>query len=245
MSNAIAPTPTEYKGIRFRSKSEAVFARFLDLVVTLSTKVTNSDILTDFWYEPDNASLEFVGAPLTHSWDFILPLTDFNFLVEYKPQRPTETYIDNLREKVCKHYTGRKLVSKLVNDMAFTGNDHLRRERFSRRKPSEIINVALNLASKTTIQIEDMADVGQPVGHLGTYSAPLFIYVVHGSPWRQPGNDGCCYESIRIDQCAIPESLESHFDVSSHSFSEMLGFSDSTLNELAQEAKTYRFDLPG
>lgn len=104
------PIPTEYKGTRFRSKSEAVFARFLDLVEA------------SWVYEPS----EHFG----HVWDFIVfpepvlyrhhsmrlqgeffissddvgatpqPIENKPFLVEYKPSMPTNTYIDNLRKSM-------------------------------------------------------------------------------------------------------------------------------------------------
>lgn len=98
-------TPTEYRGICFRSKSEAVFARCLDLAGW------------GFWeYEPDCG----VGG---HTWDFCIsgPGTgsrkdrygNYHFstiYIEYKPSQPTETYCDNLTEAVrsqmCKSVEG-------------------------------------------------------------------------------------------------------------------------------------------
>jgi hypothetical protein len=51
------PIPTEYKGVRFRSKSEAVFARTLDLVVGRNLTWT---------YEPKGHK--------GHPWDFEIQL---------------------------------------------------------------------------------------------------------------------------------------------------------------------------
>lgn len=78
--------PTEYKGVRFRSKSEATFARTLDIAGT------------DWAYEPQPEE----GG---HSWDFLiwpgrLSSHCFPTMVEYKPSRPTDTYIDNLTSDV-------------------------------------------------------------------------------------------------------------------------------------------------
>ena len=80
------PTPTEYKGVRFRSKSEAVFARCLDLAGW------------DWDYEPKNAS--------GHRWDFLVDRKTepgsgrerFVF-IEYKPSQPTIAYVRSLIEK--------------------------------------------------------------------------------------------------------------------------------------------------
>jgi hypothetical protein len=76
---------TEYNGIVFDSKSEAVFARTLDLG-------------GHRWiYHPP----EHCG----HVWDFLVfrahmgsePMPIF---VEYKPQMPTNTYVDELTDKM-------------------------------------------------------------------------------------------------------------------------------------------------
>lgn len=76
-------TITEYKGIVFDSKSEAVFARTLDLG-------------GHRWvYHPP----QHCG----HIWDFLVFRSHMNnepILVEYKPQMPTNTYVDNLTEKM-------------------------------------------------------------------------------------------------------------------------------------------------
>lgn len=107
---------TEYKGIVFDSKSEAVFARALDLVGH------------EWAYHPSNHA--------GHEWDFLvfpkvkvrpfkrtrrIELDDYEkpvvvsdysemvatgyfapFLVEYKPSPPTKTYIRNLIDKLSK-----------------------------------------------------------------------------------------------------------------------------------------------
>ena len=90
------PIKTEYKGIVFDSKSEAVFARVLDLVGMFS-----------WGYHPYHQS-KCTG----HDWDFSLCWTknkifhdvdDFqNLLIEYKPKSPTRTYLSNLVDKMKK-----------------------------------------------------------------------------------------------------------------------------------------------
>ena len=83
---SIAAVPTEYNGIRFRSKSEAVLARMLDL--------SNHG---GFVYEPPGH---------IHAWDFevVTPNCPWcgrrGLLIEYKPTEPTLAYVQNLIDKV-------------------------------------------------------------------------------------------------------------------------------------------------
>jgi len=66
---------TEYKEIVFDSKSEAVFARTLDLAGI------------QWEYHPQTDGI--------HEWDFMaVDARGVETLVEYKPAMPTETYID-------------------------------------------------------------------------------------------------------------------------------------------------------
>jgi hypothetical protein len=103
MSETREARPTEYKGVRFRSKSEAMFARCLDLAGC------------EWGYEPPS-----IGK---HQWDFIVAPGEFLHsgavdtsgeydwfeyrrhialskpcLVEYKPQRPTGLYFEQIRD---------------------------------------------------------------------------------------------------------------------------------------------------
>ncbi len=75
----IQARPTEYRRIRFRSKSEAVLARALDL----ANKKWKYEVL-------------FCG----HEWDFQL-LGNPTIFLEYKPRLPTRTYLEELERKVC------------------------------------------------------------------------------------------------------------------------------------------------
>lgn len=84
MKNQMAPVPTEFRSVRYRSKSEAMFAAYLD-------RFNN----TRFIYEPN---LNFPD----HQFDFLLTQAsstqDCHYatvdVIEYKPTKPTETYVD-------------------------------------------------------------------------------------------------------------------------------------------------------
>jgi hypothetical protein len=109
--------PTEYKGIRFRSKSEAVFARYLDLLLEEHATITHilcgGNILVQggggFRYEPatpvDGWHPDFlVWQPLVHGNDATsfwrsTPMLAMQF-IEYKPSMPTKTYCEEWLEKV-------------------------------------------------------------------------------------------------------------------------------------------------
>ena len=89
----LTPRPTEYKGIRFRSKSEAIFARTLDLVVPQ---------FHQWEYEPNQNS----NGKHSHDWDFEIgddrcPCCPYRIiLIEYKPSKPSDTYVKTLTEKI-------------------------------------------------------------------------------------------------------------------------------------------------
>jgi hypothetical protein len=108
MKQLLQARSTEYRGVKFRSKSEAVLARCLDLANYC------------WMYEPYPSALE--NCPAGHSWDFLVwvrhetcgriqldgppwlyngPVEDryIPVLVEYKPIRPTDTYLENLRDR--------------------------------------------------------------------------------------------------------------------------------------------------
>jgi hypothetical protein len=86
------PRPTEYAGVRFRSKSEAVFARCLDLAGH------------KWQYEP--------GLIAGHQWDFLIDRKyshgrfhseksrDRFVFIEYKPSEPTMAYVDSIIERM-------------------------------------------------------------------------------------------------------------------------------------------------
>ena len=83
MKKQLRVTPTEYRGVRFRSKSEAIFARAMDLAG-----------FKDWSYEStviDGYTPDFFVDVAVRSWGY-----DLYYLVEYKPSLPTKTYMEKL-----------------------------------------------------------------------------------------------------------------------------------------------------
>lgn len=106
--------PTEYKGIRFRSKSEAMFARYLDLILDQESR----DFHFDYPHFIRPFSAAFSYEPETHieGWkpDFFVHLPGVSlktrnsahclgsmdlWVVEYKPSPPTSTYVEQFLAK--------------------------------------------------------------------------------------------------------------------------------------------------
>jgi hypothetical protein len=110
MSDNLKPTPTEYDGVKYRSKSEAIFAFHLDKANW------------NFTYEGEEASE-------IHPWDFCLHgrfIPEHGYtrevkMIEYKPTCPTDTYIENLRNKIIKHFEPR--IDDVFNKSHITIND--------------------------------------------------------------------------------------------------------------------------
>lgn len=98
MSARLEAVPTEYKGVVYRSKCEAMFARWIELEMI---GVRNYD---HFEYEPkylevegwvpDFCVLQFLKKHLSFSDDYpdFFPRVDFQ-LIEYKPSKPTKSYL--------------------------------------------------------------------------------------------------------------------------------------------------------
>tara|TARA_R110000868_G_scaffold42493_1_gene143708 strand:- start:762 stop:1814 length:1053 start_codon:yes stop_codon:yes gene_type:complete len=109
--------PTEYKGTVYRSKSEAMFARYLEL--SLGDWCANRDdgfiATAGFQYEP--AYMELSGwrpdflvfctslpcsitldARLSMGFKYSAPSTSYS-IYEYKPSRPTDTYIEEFKQR--------------------------------------------------------------------------------------------------------------------------------------------------
>lgn len=107
------PVATEYKGVRYKSKCEAMFAMELDLRLLFSAdfwsckgkgrRITIAGV-GGFQYEPET----FVDGwnPDFLTWDIRNPHNDrqsdywcvpiiYYEIIEYKPTKPTKTYIDN------------------------------------------------------------------------------------------------------------------------------------------------------
>jgi len=114
------PTPTEYKGVVFRSKSEAVFARAIDIV-------------NEWWdgrpkapgtvLRPTRFSWMYEPKAHSHDWDFEIVDRHCQYcgarilLIEYKPSMPTMTYVNNLIAKVresAERYQGRTPIDSYI-----------------------------------------------------------------------------------------------------------------------------------
>ena len=128
--------PTEYKGVRFRSKSEAVFARYLDRLLDELNLRNTPDPESPRVVRHAGAGFEYEPKTLIPGWcpDFLvwqcyppmahdkyvlwnMPSLTFEF-IEYKPSRPTDTYLDNWRKKYSEWQ--RLAVQGAVNSAART-----------------------------------------------------------------------------------------------------------------------------
>lgn len=98
--------PTEYRGIVYRSKSEAMFARYLELCriersetyrSMLRGQVNAPEQNSGFIYEPQGFDVEdwrpdfLVWNVITPGPKLHLPVATYDF-IEYKPAKPTDTY---------------------------------------------------------------------------------------------------------------------------------------------------------
>jgi hypothetical protein len=98
MKKDLTASPTEYRGTVYRSKCEAMFARWLDL--------RNSDDAV-VMYEPDWAEI----GDYVPDFAVIRPVADGERiprfltcveLIEYKPSRPTLSYVKKTMQKLQK-----------------------------------------------------------------------------------------------------------------------------------------------
>lgn len=99
----LTPRPTEYRGITYRSKCEAMFARWLEHQYCPETQLIQ--------YEPRWASCgEYVPDFLTQSPVMLHHRDNTDIakfatcieLIEYKPSRPTSTYINDVSQKLLR-----------------------------------------------------------------------------------------------------------------------------------------------
>ena len=101
------PTKTEYKGTVYRSKTEAIFARCLDLA-GLEYQYEPSCDGAVYFNENDPEPDYNNGIPYTP--DFIVSVGQFpydrNLLIEVKPSVPSETYLNNLHNKLFEETKG-------------------------------------------------------------------------------------------------------------------------------------------
>ena len=93
MEKTFVATPTDYKGVRFRSKSEAMFARYLDWIaqaIPLSWVYEPEYLRVDEWV-PD-----FLVCEVHKHERHIYTVAK---VIEYKPSRPSDAYIERLHER--------------------------------------------------------------------------------------------------------------------------------------------------
>ena len=92
----MTPTPTDYAGVRFRSKSEAVFARSLDLAGA------NRASGLMWSYEQDTTKL--LGEGTTSDFTLVFKLEHGGDLllwqIEYKPSKPSAAYVENWVKRI-------------------------------------------------------------------------------------------------------------------------------------------------
>lgn len=86
--------PTMYRGVRFRSKCEAVFARALDLSAIVWEYEPEWLRLEDLW-TPD-----FFGVDVTNTNHGMISM-----VIEFKPGEVTETYRDELGNRFYELYS--------------------------------------------------------------------------------------------------------------------------------------------
>lgn len=88
MIPSLEARPTEYAGVVFRSKSEAVLARALDL---------HPECGGNWVYEPEMFKTSDGWKP---DFYFRLGTSDgiWSGIIEYKPSAPTETYVKRLKQ---------------------------------------------------------------------------------------------------------------------------------------------------
>lgn len=111
---SLKAVPTEYRGIRYRSKSEAMFARWLELNgSSLAIGRCGLVLASGFDYEPYGLAVDDTDNQ-GRAWlvDFLywnvvsnindtatyVPIIHYS-LIEYKPSRQTQTYLNSLGKK--------------------------------------------------------------------------------------------------------------------------------------------------
>lgn len=102
---SLKAVPTEYRGVRFRSKCEAQFALWLDTVRKMRIERRNPSSMSIWegvWrYEPKLDYLEGFSCDFELSWieESRGVLCHKSHFVEYKPTLPTKTYCDEFFRK--------------------------------------------------------------------------------------------------------------------------------------------------
>lgn len=116
MSARLEAVPTEYKGVVYRSKCEAMFARWIELELIGNEKHDcfhyEPEYLRFEDWVPDFSVLRFCKNHPFYPNAFLdyMPRVEFE-VVEYKPTSPTKTYVKrllsrfkNLRDEMVKRH---------------------------------------------------------------------------------------------------------------------------------------------
>ena len=220
------PIPTEYEGTVFRSKSEAVFARSLSLAGC------------HWQYEPKLGGLESAWNIPPHDWDFhICTKEGMSCFVEYKPSKPTPTYMNNLCKKISQYFTGDKQMKQRLSDLWYDALGRGAGMTFSNFVLS--VDEVLRGYGKTAIDTSELC-----VETIDNF------YLVWGSPWNGP-NDQFGEHSYAVLTLSAKKLHYKRYSIDDFTDDIVTGITLSDhivslfgINErMAQEAKSYRFDL--
>lgn len=86
----LAARPTQFDGCLFRSKSEAMFAKYLKDCLLIDNFVYEPEFLRSGDWIPDFAIPCFSGDHMLFTWH----------IIEYKPARPTDAYLVELHNRI-------------------------------------------------------------------------------------------------------------------------------------------------
>jgi hypothetical protein len=97
MKRSFEARPTEYKGVVYKSKCEAMFARFLELEAEAYNIKRITAYEPEFSRMPDGWVADFHVGDVFVGHDGHVEV--HQKLIEYKPSRPTDTYIAEFFER--------------------------------------------------------------------------------------------------------------------------------------------------
>lgn len=121
--------PTEYRGVRYRSKCEAMFARWLELSQGVGVDdeanlpggyaEVRGFIYEPEWLEVDGWKPDFLCWHIHGGRDYSLHFS--RDLIEYKPKKPTDAYLDAFKTKAkLLQQTGKVTTSRLFFGSVFS-----------------------------------------------------------------------------------------------------------------------------
>lgn len=106
-------SPTEYKGVVYRSKSEAMFARWIELFYE------TVGVYYGFKYEPRCLNSQWVPDFLVWTVNKAgFPTINYT-VIEYKPTKPTDTYVSQFNEKCESIYRNESLPKAFRDSVDF------------------------------------------------------------------------------------------------------------------------------